>query len=311
MVAEVGDRVAQRRQLPVQHRQHPRLGGVKNQVVQPVVAVHDADQAVIARLVGDVRRQPGDQLVHFGDGLGDGGNVLLAPAANLPFEVVAGLAVPSQSLFSKLHRVQGRNDAVHLVVDGASLVVAHAWERLVPQHAPLHELHDVKGPTDDGLVLAKDVHACHRHVRSVQALHDCEFAFNGMRRGQQLGNRTRLGAHHVALPGCDQFVGRVGLATLEQLDGQRPFEAGQVASEPVAQPNDVERVRASDGSGTDKVVEIVHGGTDAVGGFLVVGFNDAHQGFAVAHHETAGLDADGVLALHRLEFLVDPLARSA
>jgi hypothetical protein len=46
-----------------------------------------------ARAGRHVRGQPLDQPVHLGDGLGDRGQVLLAPAADLALEVVAALAV--------------------------------------------------------------------------------------------------------------------------------------------------------------------------------------------------------------------------
>ena len=44
---------------------------------------------------------------------------------------------------------------------------------------------------------------------------------------------------------------------------------------------------------------------------LRLGFGYAHQHVAVAHHQPSLFDADRFLALHRLEFLVDALARSA
>ena len=40
-IGEVGHRIAERRQLPVEHRLHARLGRVEDHVVEPVVAVHD------------------------------------------------------------------------------------------------------------------------------------------------------------------------------------------------------------------------------------------------------------------------------
>jgi hypothetical protein len=41
VVAEVGQRMAQRRQLPVEHGGDARLAGVEDQVVEAKVAVHD------------------------------------------------------------------------------------------------------------------------------------------------------------------------------------------------------------------------------------------------------------------------------
>ena len=46
VVGEVRQRVAERRQLPVEHREDARLGGVEDHVVEPVVAVHDARLAL-------------------------------------------------------------------------------------------------------------------------------------------------------------------------------------------------------------------------------------------------------------------------
>jgi hypothetical protein len=129
---------------------------------------------------GYVRRQPRDELVHLGNGLGDGGHVLLAPAADLPLEVVAGLAVAGKTLLSEVHCMQGCYDAVHLVVDGMAFVIAHAGKGLVPKHPTLHEFHDVEGPSDDRFIFAEDVHAGHGHTGSMKALHDREFTLDRM-----------------------------------------------------------------------------------------------------------------------------------
>ncbi len=155
VVAEVGQRVAQGGEFPVEHGKHARLGRVEHQVVEPVVAMHDADHGLVASLGGDVRRQPCHQLVHLGDRLGDGGHVLLAPAADLALEIVAGLAVAGKAALGELHGVQRGDHAVHLVVDGAALAVVHAGQGLVPQDAALHELHDVEGTANDRFVFAQ------------------------------------------------------------------------------------------------------------------------------------------------------------
>ena len=42
-IGEVGHRIAERRQFPVEHRLHPRLGGMENHVVEAVVAVNDGN----------------------------------------------------------------------------------------------------------------------------------------------------------------------------------------------------------------------------------------------------------------------------
>jgi hypothetical protein len=125
VVAEVGQRMAQRRQLPVQHGDGARLGGVEHHVVQAVVAVHDGHLALVARAAGMCAGSHSTSL-SIGIGwimgpCGDGGHVLLAPAADLALEVVARLAVAGQAALGELHRVQRRDHAVHLVVDLAAL----------------------------------------------------------------------------------------------------------------------------------------------------------------------------------------------
>ena len=97
VVAEIGQRVAQRGQLPVQHGNDAGLGGVEHQVVQAEVAMHDGHAVLVPCARGHVGGQPGHELVHFRDGLRDRGQVLLAPAADLALEVVAGLAVAGKT----------------------------------------------------------------------------------------------------------------------------------------------------------------------------------------------------------------------
>ena len=232
VVAEVGDRVAERRQLPVQHRQHPRLGRMEDQVVEPVVAMHHRDLRVVARGRGQVRRQPVDQPVHLGNRLGDRGLVLTAPARDLALEVAARAAVVAQADRQRIDPVQRGDHPVHLVVDRAALGRRHARQRLVPQHPALDMLHQVEGAADHRLVLAQQQHARHRHLGGGQRAHHPVLALDRVRRGQQLRRRSRLGAHHPLPGGRAQPEGRVGLAAAELLDLQRAVEA----VEPLAQP---------------------------------------------------------------------------
>ena len=258
VIAEVGQRVAQRGQLPVQHGQYARLGGVEQQVVEPEVAMHDGDQAFVARAGRDVGGQPLHQAVHLGDGLGDGGGVLFAPAAYLAFKVVAGFAVVGQAAFGELHLVQCGDHAVHFVVNLAALRFAHAGQGLVPEHAAFDKLHHIKGAAYHGLVFAEAIHLRHRHIGALQALHDLELALHRMGRRQQLRHGARLGAHHIRGRGREQLVGRVGLATLEDFRSQRALEAGQVLAQVSGERVEVKRVSAGYGPGADKVVEVAH-----------------------------------------------------
>src|SRR3546814_9620642 len=67
-ISEIGERIAERRQLPVEHREDlgPILG--IDHIVDAIIAMDDAG----ARLLGQSRRQPRDQLFHLVHRLGFG-----------------------------------------------------------------------------------------------------------------------------------------------------------------------------------------------------------------------------------------------
>ena len=113
-------------ELPVQHGDDLGLLRIEHQVVQTVVTMNNTYHTGILRHGGDVLWKPLHQLVHFGNGLGNRGSVLLAPPANLPLEIIARFAIAGQSALGKLDRVQSGNDPVHFVVDGAALLAVHA-----------------------------------------------------------------------------------------------------------------------------------------------------------------------------------------
>ena len=92
-IGEVGQRVAERAQLPVQHGDHARLCWVNDHVVEPVVAMHHAG-AVLGR---EGLGQPVDQLFHLRKMGGFRGLILLGPAVDLTAHIVAGLAVVAKA----------------------------------------------------------------------------------------------------------------------------------------------------------------------------------------------------------------------
>ena len=143
VVGEVRQRVAERRQLPVEHREDARLGGVEDHVVEPVVAVHDARLA--RRAARGTARQPVDQRVGGLDALGLRGAVLARPARHLAPDAVARLAVVGQADGGRVDAVQRRDHAVHLVVVRGALGRRHAGQRRVPQDAAVDAVHHVEG----------------------------------------------------------------------------------------------------------------------------------------------------------------------
>ena len=126
VVAEIGQWMTQGRQLPIEHREHARLGGVKDQVIQPVVAMHDGGFAFVPRTGGNVCGQPFDEAIHLLNRLNDRSLILLAPAANLALKIVARFAIGRQALRRKVNGMQSGLHAVHLAIDCAALILAHA-----------------------------------------------------------------------------------------------------------------------------------------------------------------------------------------
>ena len=178
VVAEVSQGVANGGEFPIEHRQHTRLTCVEHEVVQPIVAMHDADFAFIACARWHVVGQPCHQLVHLSNGLRDRRHILFAPATNLTLEIIAGATIVCQAPLCKRHGVQGCDHAVHGVVNVGPLRVGHIGQGLFPQHATLHKLHDIKRATDDALVFAQHMHLRDRHIGAKQTTHHFELAFN-------------------------------------------------------------------------------------------------------------------------------------
>src|SRR6187549_917872 len=88
VVREIGERMAERRKLPVKNPEYTRLGYMKHQVFEAIVAVNDG-RALVGR---DVLRQPRDQGIHRGDRIRFRRLVLASPQPNLARHVAAWLA---------------------------------------------------------------------------------------------------------------------------------------------------------------------------------------------------------------------------
>ena len=66
MIAEIGERIAERRQFPVEHRHDLRLVRRDDEIVEPVVAMHQPRRPARRNM----RRQPFDQPLHGVDRFG-------------------------------------------------------------------------------------------------------------------------------------------------------------------------------------------------------------------------------------------------
>ncbi len=248
VVGEIGERVAQRRELPVEHREHPRLGRMEHRVVEAVVAVHDGG------FVGgrNILRQPGDHVVHRLDLHGLRGDVLLAPAPDLALDVAAGLAEIRKADFLVVHAVQQRDDAVELFPDGFPLRLCHSRQRLVPQYAPVDAIHEIEGGADHRIVFAEYIGLRYRKSYRVQCLDHLELAIHCVRGGQQLAGR--LAAQRVALAARGDAVSGVRLAALELLDLERSAESLHLVLQEILQAPGVDAMAFFNGLYADELV---------------------------------------------------------
>src|ERR1043166_4306708 len=88
MISESGERIAERRQLPVQHGKNFRAVTRDDEVVETVVTMHQPRSSHRRNM----RRQPRDQPFHLFDLFGFRGAVLLRPGLDLASDVI--LAAP-------------------------------------------------------------------------------------------------------------------------------------------------------------------------------------------------------------------------
>jgi hypothetical protein len=209
---------------------------MENHVVEAIVAVDDRC-FVAAR---QVRRQPFDQPIQFGDALGFRREILLRPAADLTLDVIAGLSVIAEADGHVVDAVQRRDHPVHFVVMRGALAWGHFRQARVPQHAAFDILHQVELRADHRVVVATREHSGDGHVGRGERRHHAILAIDCVRRRQQLSRRLST-EHHPAIAGGDA-ISRVRLSALELLDAERAGEVADFPADERGQRVDIERV---------------------------------------------------------------------
>ena len=236
-IGEVGERVAERRQLPVEHGGDARLGRVEHDIADPEIAVRHA--RLVA--VGHARRQPVHQPVHFRDLARRRLAVIARPAVELALEIIAGAPETAEPDRFVIDGVQRRQHLGERAVHEAPLLRLDARHGAVRIDAALHPLHDIEGRADHALVVAKEILPRHRHRRAGQRLLHPVFPVHRMRRRQELA--WRLLAKHIFGIGPAQHEGRVGLAVAELAHPEPAFRIRQPVFEPGFERRLVETVR--------------------------------------------------------------------
>ena len=236
VIAKIRQWVSECGQLPVEHRQHARLGRMEDHVVGTEVAVHQS--GIVAGR--NVRLQPVQQAVHVRYAASCRViTVLTTPARQLSGKVITGFAEIGEACCGRRNAMQLRERSVHGIADGRTPFAGHLGQARVPENAPFHMVHHIERRADNARVFAQRHGARHGKALSAQRGNDTVFAVDSMRTGQQLAGRL-LAQHEVAAVHRDGVSG-VALAAAELAQFQRTGfgEFGHVRSQPLQQGHSV------------------------------------------------------------------------
>ena len=237
--ADVGERVAERAELPVDDR-GDLAGIVEDHVVEAVVAVDDRRRS----LLGDALGELVVDLLDERDLARLRALPLPLPALQLAPDVVlllAELAEPdlvgdrAVDLDQRVDDPLADRAAVGLVREGLGVGT-------LAQDRPLDEVHHVEGRAVDGLVGAVAGDRGDRHGRRRQGGDDRVLAAHVVRGAERLAQR-RAAQRPAPARGVGDAVGQVGAAAGDPLVGERPLGSVDVRLEPGADALGVDPLR--------------------------------------------------------------------
>jgi len=188
-VGQVRESVSESGQLPVQHSYDLHLSLVEHNVIQFVITV-DQRRLSVLLLLGDVVREPFDEVVHLFDLLGLRSPVLHRPCFNLSFIVVlARLGVVSKSNLVVIEFVKHGKDSHHFSVGLLAFIRSHFGHVDISEDPTIHELHNVEYSTDDAHILTQENLLRNWKPLPKQLLLNLVLPLNGMSSLQQLAWR--------------------------------------------------------------------------------------------------------------------------
>ena len=227
-VGEIGQRVADRRQLPVQDAHDPGRGlAGEYHVAQAQVAVQKRGRTGLrhrpGQLVAELCELRGQGAVGVGDDPRQTGELALEEAVGAA-EVLEAACAPVDGV-QRPERIDER------LADAAPLLgVVETGRQRRGADLALQVLHDVEGHVHR-LALARDAeHRGHRHVRARERLEDARLAQHVV--GARRERARRRAAQYNGAPARRDGVGEVGVPVADALhhDGgrgdARPLEPG-------------------------------------------------------------------------------------
>ena len=239
VIDEVGRRIAERRQFPVEHRRDPRLVGVRRSYCRSENRHGRCARRRCRAADCPSASRPARSICRHAAGL-DVGFILLRPARDLPLDEAGGAAIVAKPDRCRIEAVQLGDGRVHRVEVRGALGRAYRPGKLASQTIRP----STRSMTKKGVPMT--LSSSHRpwtcgtgKALAAKRAHHPRFALDRMGAGQQLARRLAAQDEGPARRRVEP-VGRVGLAALELADGQRPGEAVDMVCHPSLERGDVE-----------------------------------------------------------------------
>ena len=229
-VANVGENITERAELPVEHGLHRAPVRVDEGVAKAIVAVHDAGVV----LFGLGRGEPFERSIHRGKLAGLRLLPLPLPPAELTVEVGLFAAEVAEADGVGVCGMKRGEDVDQVVAEvGSGGVIRHLeiGDVGVVEDDPFDVSHHVERGAVHRLVLAEAECFGHRHVRLADTGDDPMLAAHVMRCGQYCAERWPT-KHSLCAVAIRHLVGEVRVATLDELEAVRTGQGRDVGVEP-------------------------------------------------------------------------------
>ena len=185
---------------------------------------------------------------------------MFRPALHLPRHVILAAAIIAKPDFGGIEAVQPRQRRVHGIVDLRALGGLRRRHMRFPEDATLDIGHDEERRADNAFISAIEERLGDRKSLPVERTDDPVFAVDGMRGRQQLSRW--LAPQRVEPQRSLHQIGRIGLATLELADRDRPGKARDLIAQIGFEPAGVEAQALGDFARARKgvlAIEFSHG----------------------------------------------------
>ncbi len=237
-MAQVGQWVAERAQLPVEHRRDTAAGDIYDAVAEPVVAVDERGLS----LDGHAFAQSQLHLVDQRRLVGGRVRPLTGPAAKLALDVAVAAGQIGQADLVEIDGVQVGEDVDQVERQLAAAGVVECGGRIVEvQDDAVDERGDGERRAVDGRVLADGERARDRHRRAAERLDEAVLARDVVRGGEDRAHRGPA-QNEAPAGGVGHGEGEVRPAAGDQAVHKRRRRARDVRGEPRADPRAVDRL---------------------------------------------------------------------